>query len=133
MSSSDIKTKLNILLQSPLSAVAANVNSLILIVLDTIDGCGTSETRWNLILFDDIAALPSNYRILVTTKPEGDILPFALFPSPKAHTLNHNTEMGKNRLDVYIYQMQIRKIEIFKPSCHTSGSELGRGHAMSNE
>ena len=108
MGSSDIKTKFNTLLRSPLSAVAANVNSLILIVLDTIDGCGTSETRYNLILFDDIAALPSNYRILVTTRPEGDILPFALLPSPKAHKLNHETRMGKNRLDVYIYQMQIK-------------------------
>ena len=64
---SNLKTKFDILIRDTLSAVAANVDSPILIILDALDECGTPETRQSLlnVLKDRLPSLPDNFRILV--------------------------------------------------------------------
>ena len=102
---SNLKTKFEILLRIPLSTAAANAGSPILIVLDALDECGTPETRQKLVnvLYHGLSSLPSNYRFLVTTRPEGDILPFASLSPLSVCTLelDHSTE--ENRHDVHTY------------------------------
>ena len=103
--SSDLKAKFKILLCDSLSTITANVGPPILIVLDALDECGTSETRHSLIdvLYRGLPTLPSNYRFLVTTRPEGDILPFISLPPLKVHTLNLDYKAEENRLSVSTY------------------------------
>ena len=102
---SNLKTKFELLLQNPLSTVAANAGSPILIVLDALDECGTPKTRQKLVnvLYHGLPSLPSNYRFLVTARPEEDILPFASLSPLSVHTLelDHSTE--ENRRDVHTY------------------------------
>ena len=102
---SNLKTKFEILLRHPSSAVAASVGSPVLIVLDTLDECGTPETRRSLmnILYDELHTLPSNFRFLITARPEEDILPFISLPPLRVYQLNLDSRMGENRLGVYIY------------------------------
>ncbi|PAV21525.1 nucleotide-binding-oligomerization-domain like receptor [Pyrrhoderma noxium] len=102
---SNLNTKFGILLQDSLSAVAADVGSPILIVLDALDECGTPETRQGLInaLQHGLPSLPSNFRFLVTSRPEGDLLPFISLPPPRVHTLELDRKVEENKLDVYAY------------------------------
>ena len=102
---SDLKAKFKILLWDSLSAITTNVASPVLIVLDALDECGTPETRHSLIdvLYHGLPTLPSNYRFLVTTRPEGDILPFISLSSLKVHTLNLDYKAEENRLSVSTY------------------------------
>ena len=102
---SNLNTKFGILLQDSLSAVAADVGSPILIVLDALDECGTPETRQGLInaLQHGLPSLPSNFRFLVTSRPEGDLLPFISLPLPRVHTLELDRKVEENKLDVYTY------------------------------
>ncbi|PAV21526.1 nucleotide-binding-oligomerization-domain like receptor [Pyrrhoderma noxium] len=101
---SNLKTKFDILIRDSLSSVAADVSSPILIVLDALDECGTSETRQSLInvLQHGLPSLPQNFRFLLTSRPEHDILSFSL-SSPGIHTIkiDHNSE--ENRCDVHTY------------------------------
>ena len=103
--SSDLKAKFKILLRDSLSAITTNVSSPVLIVLDALDECGTPETRRSLIdvLYRGLPTLPSNYRFLVTTRPEGDILPFISLSSLKVRTLNLDYKAEENRLSVSTY------------------------------
>ena len=102
---SNLQTKFEILLRGPLSAVAADVRSPVLIVLDALDECGTPETRQSLmnILNNDLPTLPSNYRFLVTARPEGDILPLVSLPPLSVLTLNLDHRVGENRFGVSTY------------------------------
>ena len=102
---SNLKTKFDILLRDTLSAVAANVDSSILIILDALDECGTPETRQSLIkvLQHGLPSLPSNFRFLVTTRPEGDLLPFISLSPLRVHTIELDRKVEENRLDVYTY------------------------------
>ena len=102
---SNLNTKFGILLQDSLSAVAADVGSPILIVLDALDECGTPEIRRGLInvLQHGLPSLPSNFRFLVTTRPEGDLLPFISLPPPRVYTIELDRKVDENRLDVYAY------------------------------
>ena len=102
---SDLKTKFKILLRDSLSTITADVASPVLIVLDALDECGTPQTRQSLIdvLYHGLPTLPSNYRFLVTTRPERDILSFISLPSLKVHTLNLDYRAEENRLSVSTY------------------------------
>ena len=102
---SNLKTKFEILLREPLSAIATSVRSPTLIVLDALDECGTPETRRNLmnILYDELLTLPPNYRFLITARPEEDILPFVSLSPLAVHALNLDYRIEESRLDVYTY------------------------------
>ena len=102
---SNLKTKFDILFRDTLSSVAADVGSPILIVLDALDECGTPETRQSLInvLKHGLPSLPSNFRFLVTSRPEGDLHPFISLPPPRVHTLELDRKVEENKLDVYTY------------------------------
>ena len=102
---SSLKTKFEILLRDPLSAVATKTSSPILIVLDALDECGAPETRRSLmnVLRDGLPDLPSNFRFVITSRPEKDILTFTSLPSLKVQALNLDHRMGENRRDVFTY------------------------------
>ncbi|PAV23016.1 WD40 domain containing protein [Pyrrhoderma noxium] len=102
---SSLKTKFEILLRDPLSAVATKTSSPILIVLDALDECGAPDTRRSLmsVLRDGLPGLPSNFRFVITSRPEKDILTFTSLPSLKVQTLNLDHRMGENRHDVFTY------------------------------
>ena len=105
---SDLETKFGILLQDSLSAIATVVGSPILIVLDDLDECDTPETHQSLIkiLHHGLPSLRSNFRFLVTTRPEGDPLPFISLPPPGVHTIELDHEVEENRLGVHTYIRQ---------------------------
>ena len=102
---SSLNTKFEILLRDVLSAVTANVRSPILIVFDALNECGTPETRPTImnILYNDPLTLPSNFRFLITARPEGDHLPFMYLPTCRVRILNLDNRMGESRLDVKRY------------------------------
>ena len=64
------------LLQEPLTALAATHNSgPIVIILDALDECGTSESRRQLLntLSAGLAKLPNVFRLLIASRDEPDI------------------------------------------------------------
>ena len=100
---SNLKTKFDILLRDPLSAVATKVHHPVLIVLDALDECGTPELRRNLldVLRDRLSSLPANFRILITSRPEEDIAPFISDPSSLTVTIDQHSHESK--VNVYAY------------------------------
>ena len=100
---SNLKTKFDILLRIPLSAVAIKVHHPVLIVLDALDECGTPELRRSLldVLRDRLSSLPANFRILITSRPEEDIVPFISDPSSLTVTIDQHSHESK--VNVYAY------------------------------
>ena len=100
---SNLKTKFDILLRDPLSVVATKVHHPVLIVLDALDECGTPELRRNLldVLRDRLSSLPANFRILITSRPEEDIVPFISDPSSLTVTIDQHSHESK--VNVYAY------------------------------
>ena len=100
---SNLKTKFDILLRDPLSAVAIEVHHPVLIVLDALDECGTPELRRSLldVLRDRLSSLPANFRILITSRPEEDIVPLISDPSSLTMTIDQHSHESK--VNVYAY------------------------------
>ncbi|KAF7970635.1 hypothetical protein HWV62_23358 [Athelia sp. TMB] len=63
------------LLVESLSAAAQKIEGPIIIVLDALDECGNASSRQNLLelLSKSLSKLPSQFRILITSRPEHDI------------------------------------------------------------
>ena len=82
---SNLKTRFDILLRDTLYTAAIKAQEPILVVLDTLDECGTPEARRGLIdvLQDRLPTLPPNFRFLITSRPEKDIFTFTSLPSSK--------------------------------------------------
>ena len=100
---SNVKTKFEVLLGDPLSAVATKIHNPVLIVLDALDECGTPELRRSLVdvLRDCLPSLPVNFRILITSRPEEDIVP--LIPKPAFVTMTIDQHSDESRVNVYAY------------------------------
>ncbi|PAV22987.1 nucleotide-binding-oligomerization-domain like receptor [Pyrrhoderma noxium] len=100
---SNLKTKFDVLLHNPLSAVATKVHHPVLIVLDALDECGTPEHRQSLldVLRDRLSSLPANFRILITSRPEEDIAPLISDPSSLTVTIDQHSH--KSKVNVYAY------------------------------
>lgn len=59
----------------------------VVIVIDALDECGTGMSRKTLlaILKDEIPKMPGNFRFIITSRPEGDIVPaFKSFQNQKS-------------------------------------------------
>ncbi|EJC99711.1 WD40 repeat-like protein, partial [Fomitiporia mediterranea MF3/22] len=65
----------NKLLLEPLTASRDDVDGPIVIVIDALDECGTPDARRTLmsLLKREFGKLPSNFRFLITSRPEADI------------------------------------------------------------
>ncbi|KZP10825.1 hypothetical protein FIBSPDRAFT_989169, partial [Athelia psychrophila] len=64
------------LLCEPLSAASTRVSGPIIIVIDALDECGDANSRQlllDLLSSPDFAKLPSQFRFLITSRPEHDI------------------------------------------------------------
>ncbi|KAF7967746.1 hypothetical protein HWV62_33234 [Athelia sp. TMB] len=70
-----VETQFKSLLLDPLSAAAAHIEGPIIIILDALDECGDLSSRRKLLelLSKDFNKLPSQFRILITSRPEHDI------------------------------------------------------------
>ena len=104
LDSSNLKAKFDILLQQPLSAVAAKVGHPVLIVLDALDECGTPELRQSLldVLRDCLPALPANFRILITSRPDEDIDTLISSSRFKIMELDQHSDESKVNVKTYI-------------------------------
>ncbi|PAV14715.1 nucleotide-binding-oligomerization-domain like receptor [Pyrrhoderma noxium] len=104
LDSSNLKVKFDILLQQPLSAVATEVGHPVLIVLDALDECGTPELRQSLlhVLRDCLPALPANFRILITSRPDEDINPLISSSNFRRMILDQHSIESKDNVFTYI-------------------------------
>ena len=104
LDSSNLKAKFDILLQQPLSAVATKVGRPVLIVLDALDECGTPELRQSLlhVLRDCLPALPANFRILITSRPDEDINPLISSSHFRRMILDQHSIESKDNVFTYI-------------------------------
>ena len=105
LNSSNLKTKFDIILREPLRTAAIEIREPILIVLDALDECGTPESRWNLInvLRDRLPILPPNFRFIITSRPENDILAFNSPLSPIVQTFDLDNQIDENKIDVFTF------------------------------
>ena len=101
---SNLKTKFDILLRHPLSAIVTKVHHPVLIVLDALDECGTPESRQSLInvLRDCLPTLPPNFRILITSRPDEDIAPLISKPDFVTMTIDQHSDESKVSVTSYI-------------------------------
>ena len=99
-----LKQQFEVLLLNPLRRVVNAITGPIVIVLDALDECGNAEQRRDLLqlLKIDFARLPPKVRILVTSRPEEDIMEDLQSKSHVRHVeLQHETDRSK--LDVGLY------------------------------
>ncbi|PAV14881.1 nucleotide-binding-oligomerization-domain like receptor [Pyrrhoderma noxium] len=98
------------LLYKPLHSISiSHISNPILVVLDALDECGDSEAQENLanLLKYETQTLPSNIRFLVTSRPEGGIIPLLSSASLQSRIceyvkLNHTSESSKKEVVYYI-------------------------------
>ncbi|PAV14667.1 nucleotide-binding-oligomerization-domain like receptor [Pyrrhoderma noxium] len=104
LDSSSLKAKFDILLQLPLSTVATEVAHPVLIVLDALDECGTPELRQSLlhVLRDCLPALPVNFRVLITSRPDEDIDTLISSSRFRVKVLDQHSNESKNSVSTYI-------------------------------
>ncbi|KAL5483113.1 hypothetical protein ACEPAI_8342 [Sanghuangporus weigelae] len=111
---SQLKTQFEKLLLKPLEAMAKGTKDSVVIILDALDECGTSKQREDLVrlLTVDFKKLPSNVRILVTSRPENDIMRHL---SSKGHIhhmeLEHTTQGSRRDVDLYIREVMMSTVE----------------------
>lgn len=77
-------TQFKRLIMEPLTDAASAIQGPVFVVLDSLDECGTPESRRELtrLLSQELTRLPSNFRFLITSRPENDIVQ-VLPSSPK--------------------------------------------------
>ncbi|KAF7970638.1 hypothetical protein HWV62_23364 [Athelia sp. TMB] len=104
------------LLVEPLSAAAQNIEGPIIIVLDALDECGNASSRQNLLelLSKSLSKLPSQFRILITSRPEHDIKG-ALDPCKHICAVNLSKS---NDADIRVYIEHKMRI-IYEKRCMT--------------
>ena len=104
LDSSNLKAKFDILLQQPLSAVATKLGHPVLIVSDALDECGTPELRHSLlhVLRDRLPALPANFRVLITSRPDEDIDTLISSAHFRVKVLDQHSKESKDSVSTYI-------------------------------
>lgn len=85
---SPLDSQFQYLLQKPLAALSENCKfGPIIIVLDALDECGTSESRRQLLkaLSTGLATLPKVFRIVIASRDEPDISDALFYLDPEVH------------------------------------------------
>ncbi|KAL5503719.1 hypothetical protein ACEPAH_7790 [Sanghuangporus vaninii] len=98
-----LKNQFEKLLLEPLRAAAKKIAGPIVVILDALDECGNAEQRRDLVqlLKTDFIVLPPKVRILVTSRPEGDIVE----DLPESDRIRR-IELKESRHDVDLYIRQ---------------------------
>ncbi|KAL5512558.1 hypothetical protein ACEPAG_3211 [Sanghuangporus baumii] len=113
ISGSPLRTQFEKLLLEPIQAAAKGIKRPIVIILDALDECGTSNQREDLVslLTVDFKRLPSNVRVLVTSRPENDMMRHL---SSKGHIhhmeLEHTTQRSRQDVDLYIKEKMMSTV-----------------------
>ena len=98
-------SQFKLLLHGPLHSSAQTESDYpILVVLDALDECGTEANRESLlhILKRELPTLPSKYRFLLTSRPEGAIVSFLSLPTVYSVTLDNNSQDSKDDVRIFI-------------------------------
>ena len=106
LDSSTLKGQFNILLSVSLRKAVRKdgIDYPVLIILDALDECGTVDTRKQLVrlLEYEFSTLPPNFRILITSRPEEDIV--SLLPSQShVHSIMIDQRSEDNKQDVLMF------------------------------
>ena len=115
------------LLLEPLRAVATDVAGPIALVLDAIDECGDAIQRHELLhlLKVNFADLPSKVRVLITSRPEDDIMEELQSKRHIRHMeLQHNSDGGRRDVNEYIMREMTRALGKRAPSARELDSQL---------
>ncbi|KAL5512584.1 hypothetical protein ACEPAG_3237 [Sanghuangporus baumii] len=114
ISGSPLRTQFEKLLLEPMQPTANGFERPVVIILDALDECGTSKQREDLVrlLTVDFKRLPSNVRVLVTSRPENDMMRHL---SSKGHIhhmeLEHTTQRSRQDVDLYIRKKMMSTVE----------------------
>ncbi|OCB85104.1 WD40 repeat-like protein [Sanghuangporus baumii] len=106
---SSLKTQFQRLLLDPLKAVVDEIKTSVVIILDALDECGTSSQREDLVhlLKNDFASLPAKVHILVTSRPESDIMENPM-PCHIHHIdLEHRSDESRHDVDLYLKKKMV--------------------------
>ncbi|KAL5512554.1 hypothetical protein ACEPAG_3207 [Sanghuangporus baumii] len=112
ISGSPLRTQFEKLLLEPIQAAANGIERPIVIILDALDECGMSKQREDLVslLTIDFKRLPSNVRVLVTSRPENDMRHL----SSKGHILHieleHTSKGNRRDVDLYIKEKMMSTV-----------------------
>ncbi|KAL5512549.1 hypothetical protein ACEPAG_3202 [Sanghuangporus baumii] len=112
ISGSPLRTQFEKLLLEPIQAAAKKAKVFVVIILDALDECGTSKQREDLVrlLTIDFNRLPSNVRVLVTSRPENDMRHL----SSKGHILHielkHTSKGNRRDVDLYIEEKMMSTV-----------------------
>ncbi|KAL5503723.1 hypothetical protein ACEPAH_7794 [Sanghuangporus vaninii] len=100
------------LISEPLQAASALIAGPIVVILDALDECGNAEQRRDLVqlLKTDFIVLPPKVRILITSRPEGDIVE----DLPESDRIRR-IELKESRHDVDLYIRQEMAQALGKP------------------
>ncbi|KAL5512559.1 hypothetical protein ACEPAG_3212 [Sanghuangporus baumii] len=113
ISGSLLRTQFEKLLLEPIQAAAGELERPIVIILDALDECGAISQRKDLVrlLMNDFATLPSKVRVLVTSRPESDIMENPL-PSHIHHLeLKHREDESRRDVDTYIEKEMVAVVK----------------------
>ena len=127
LTSATLDTQFNTFLFTPLHQSHV-ISNPILIVLDALDECGTRDTRRALmtLLGDKLSTLPTNYRFLITGRPEEDIS--SLSESSNIRTVQLNSGIDDVRLfiDTELYKMKdVKRVPEFDDLKRKLGEAAG--------
>lgn len=103
--SSPILTQFDKLLLAPLCAASSAQQGPVVIVLDALDECGTPDARKSFmrILQYGLPKLPHNYRFIITSREEKDIIRTFLPRPDNVHALELECTSATSRRDVRAY------------------------------
>ena len=101
---SPILNQFNKLIEEPLSTVASQNVTNVIIVIDALDECGDTSSRKALLrCFEQASALPRWFRIFITSRPEDDIRA-ALCNVSVGYEVDIHSEDNKSDVAAYIQQ-----------------------------
>ncbi|KAL5531875.1 hypothetical protein ACEPAF_5438 [Sanghuangporus sanghuang] len=111
---SPLRTQFEKLLLEPMQATANGIERPVVIILDALDECGTSKQREDLVrlLTTDFRKLPPKVRVLVTSRPENDIMRHLSLKGHIHHMeLEHTTQDSRRDVDLYIRERMMSTVE----------------------
>ncbi|EJD08073.1 WD40 repeat-like protein [Fomitiporia mediterranea MF3/22] len=101
---STLMTQFETLLLGPLRDSVDVVGDPVIIILDALDECGSTEQRQEILklLKDDFAQLPEKFRFFITSRPENDIMT-SLSLRPHISEIKLDPTLDQSRSDVHAY------------------------------
>ncbi|KAL5512563.1 hypothetical protein ACEPAG_3216 [Sanghuangporus baumii] len=114
ISGSPLKTQFEKLVLEPIRTATNEFECpIIIIIFDALDECGTSSQREDLVhlLMNGSAGLPTNVRILVTSRPENDILENEVPGHIRHIKLEHRSDKSRQDVDLYLKKKMVSVVK----------------------